>query len=426
MKAYSKLLLSAAMGSALITSNPTFATNGMFTIGYGAKSSGMGGVAIALPQDALAGAVNPATISQFSTRADAGIDFFVPSAEAELGGISQESSANRFLIPNMAGAMKFSRKLFFGFSAVGAGGGGSRYNYNLFNATAGAGGDPTQTLGINLMIMQMNPTIAYRVKKNHYVGASMVIGVQTFRAFGLDYFTQFTRDQDNRFLTNRGNDWSYGAGLRVGWLGQFFKKKLTLGATAQSPIYMSKFDKYTSLFAEQGDIDTPGNVGIGIAYQATPKLTVAADVTHTFYSGTDSISNDPPQIGPGSVFPNADEKYRLGEDDGIGFSWEDQTVYKIGLAYQYDNKWTFRAGFNYGKSPIPQDNGAILVNILAPATTEYHYTVGGTYKTSGILEYSFYYGRAINHRQYGPTYIGSTGSIQMHQHIVGLGVGLEF
>jgi len=36
------------------------ATDGYFAHGYGVKSQGMGGVGIALPQDALAAAANPA------------------------------------------------------------------------------------------------------------------------------------------------------------------------------------------------------------------------------------------------------------------------------------------------------------------------------------------------------------------------------
>lgn len=417
--------------SAIIFPALTHATNGMFMIGYGPKSVAMGGTAIANPQDSLAGAVNPATISAFNIRADADATFFVPSASATIrrdapDEITQDSRANRFVIPNMGMAMRFNRKISFGFSAVGAGGGGSRYNYNLYNATAGAGGDPNQTLGVNLMVMQMNPTIAFRPAKNHSVGASLVLSLQTFRAFGLGYFTQFTRDQDNRFLTNRGNDWSYGAGVRLGWMGEFMDDRLILGVSGTSKVYMSRFDKYTSLFAEQGGFDTPPNFGVGMSYKVTPAITVAIDITRTFYEQTRSIGNLPPTTGPGSVFPNADEKHRMGNDDGLGFGWEDQTVYKLGVAYKYNDKWTLRGGWNYGKSPIPEDNGAILVNFLAPATTEHHLTLGATYAASDMIEYSFMYMHAFKNRQWGPTYIGSMGEIEMSQDAVGVGIGINF
>jgi len=194
--------------STLIAPMGAHATNGMMMIGYGAKMVGMGGTAIANPQDSLAGAVNPATIGEFNIRADIGAELFLPDAESTLGRgtateITEESRANTFLIPNMAMAMKFNRKISFGFSAVGAGGGGSRYNTNLYNVQNNV--TPDETLGVNLMVMQMNPTAAYRINKRNTVGASLIIGVQTFRDFGLTQFSTFTAD--GQPLVAQGNDW---------------------------------------------------------------------------------------------------------------------------------------------------------------------------------------------------------------------------
>ncbi|HED13500.1 MAG TPA: hypothetical protein ENI62_07595, partial [Gammaproteobacteria bacterium] len=62
MKCAAKSLLAGVLTLAISLPAVTYATNGMFLIGYGTKSRAMGGVAIATPQDAIAGAVNPATI----------------------------------------------------------------------------------------------------------------------------------------------------------------------------------------------------------------------------------------------------------------------------------------------------------------------------------------------------------------------------
>ena len=79
----------------------------------------------------------------------------------------------------------------------------------------------------------------------------------------------------------------------------------------------------------------------------------------------------------------------MGADAGLGFGWKNQTIYKLGLAYQLNDQWTVRGGWNYGKSPIPSDNGAILVNIVAPATTQSHMTMGATYNLTPSSEVSF-------------------------------------
>jgi len=424
MRLPSRGALACAFAAALALPATSFATNGMFVIGYGAKARGMGGVSIAFPQDSLASAINPATLTAVGTRADASLDIFTPKASACLGlgtpkEICEKSKADLFGMPAMGMAMQFTRNLSFGMTMVGAGGGGSRYNTNLYNSITGS--NVNQTLGVSLMIAQMNPTVAMKLTPHQSVGASLVIGVQQFRAFGLGYFSNFTSTgllTDK--LTNNGNNYSWGAGLRVGWLGQFLDNRLSLGAEAQSKVYMTRFKEYTDLFAEKGSFDTPANFGVGIAFKVTPDVTVGLDVTRTLYSGVRSVSNPGPNTS-GSPFPVSQAVNALGKEAGLGFGWNNQTVYKAGIAYRYNSKWTFRGGYDYGKSPIPEDNGAILFNIVAPATVQSHGTVGFTYSPSRNIELTMSYIHAFTHRQYGPTFIGgSTGSFEMMQNSVGM------
>jgi len=427
MNRLSRWLLTAAITTGIATPTLTHATNGMFLSGQGTKARGAGGVAIAMPQDSIGGALNPATISFVGTRADAGADIFLPRAESELGDVKVKSRADLFLMPAMGGVYQFNRKLSMGFSAVPYAGGGSRYNTNLYNAASGS--NPDVTLGVNLMIMQMNPTISYKVNKQNSFGATLVLGVQTFRAFGLEYFETFTQsfaDGDPvTHLTNNGNDWAYGAGARLGWMGNYLDKKLSLGAVYSSKVYMTKFDKYSDLFAEQGKLDTPANVGFGISYKFTPKLTIGFDVMRYFYEDVAAIGNASATTGPGSIYPNGDEKHRLSNDDGLGFGWDDQTVYKIGALYDFNPQWTFRAGWNYGESPIDESNGEVLMSIMAPATTQNHLTLGATYSPSRNMELSFSYIHAFEFKQHGPTYIGDTGKIGMYQDSFGFSFGYK-
>src|SRR3990172_1874323 len=66
---------------ALVLASPitVFATNGMLMIGYGAKATGMGGVGVAYPQDGMAAAYNPASMTEVGeTRLDATLELFYP------------------------------------------------------------------------------------------------------------------------------------------------------------------------------------------------------------------------------------------------------------------------------------------------------------------------------------------------------------
>jgi long-chain fatty acid transport protein len=188
---------------------------------------------------------------------------------------------------------------------------------------------------------------------------------------------------------------------------------------------MTEFDKYSDLFAEQGDFDTPANIGVGISYKFTPKLTLGMDITHTFYEDVNAVGNPSAQKGPGSIYPNGDESARLGNDAGLGFGWENQTAFKLGAIYDYNNKWALRAGWNYAKSPIDESNGEVLMSMMAPATTQNHLTLGATYKPSKRSEWSFSYVHAFKYEQRGPTYIGSTGEISMYQNSVGVSFGYK-
>ena len=66
-------LRATVMASALMAGS-AWATDGYFPHGYGIKAKGMGGVSIAMTDQAFAGANNPATASFAGNRAEAGVE----------------------------------------------------------------------------------------------------------------------------------------------------------------------------------------------------------------------------------------------------------------------------------------------------------------------------------------------------------------
>jgi len=455
MKLFSKKALALSLAVVIAIPTSAFATNGYFLIGYGAKSRSMGGVGVAYGQDGLAAGANPAAMADVkidgAMRFDVGGELFRPkrafnhdSATLESGfpgsdsAVNHKSGSNLFLIPSMGAIYKFNRKLTMGLAVVGAGA-NTRYDQTVPGKPDCLDGQQTpeqgnpdgvgstgfnfnclgsQTAGVNLIQMQMLPSFAYKVNKNHTVGASLAIGVQTFRAYGLQSFgldgLGYT-DGDN--LTNEGNDWSYGAGVRLGWLGKFLDKRLTLGANYSSRVYMSKFDKYSDLFAEQGSFDIPENFSLGLAVKATDQLTIAFDYQKIYYSDVASVGNPGPDASNPSEFfpsgcqslPDGTNTCMLGRDDGMGFGWNDADVYKIGFNYDYNSNWSFRAGYNYAKAPMDDDQ--ILFNFLAPAVVEHHATLGLSYRPSRNIEWSANYSHAFENTVKGPTVLGPVGGL---------------
>jgi long-chain fatty acid transport protein len=467
---FSYRLLAVTLAAGVSLPIPVLATNGYFLIGYGAKSRSMGGVGVAYGQDGLAAASNPAAMADVDAstmRVDGGLELFIPkrgfvydSATLESGfpgsdqGVNHKSDSNEFLIPSMGGIYKFNRKLTIGMAVVGNGA-NTRYDQQVpglpdcmdGNTSTGTGSTAfnfnclgSRTAGVNLLQMQMLPSVAYNVTKTQTIGASVAIAISQFRAYGLQAFGSdglgYTNGQGK--FTNEGNDYAYGSGIRLGWLGKFFNNRLSLGANYSSKVYMTKFSKYENLFAEQGSFDIPENWTIGLAVKATKKLTVAADFQKIYYSNVPSVANPGPDAKNPTTFfppgcqslPDGSNSCMLGRDDGMGFGWQDVNVYKIGFNYDYSKTWSFRAGYNYAKAPMPNDQ--VLFNFLAPAVVEQHATLGVSYRPNKNMEWNFNYMHAFDNTIKGPTALGPVGglpvngdnaSIDMHIDSFGISFG---
>ena len=187
---------------------------------------------------------------------------------------------------------------------------------------------------------------------------------------------------------------------------------------------MTKFDKYKNLFAEQGDFDIPSNFSLGMAFKINDEWTIAADVQRILYGDVASISNwGPSVLDPNDLNINGSCKgqsddvdpknCKLGGDDGMGFGWGDQTVYKVGINWDINREWSLRAGYNYGKLPMKdneRDGDQVLLNFLAPAVVEHHITLGGSYRPSPNIEWSLSYMHAFENTLKGPTAFGPDGS----------------
>ncbi len=439
-----------------------FATNGYFLIGFGSKSRGMGGVGVAFAQDGLAAAANPAGMADVdfgAMRMDVGVELFNPPRAVKhrssaLGDTDEKSGANLFLIPNLGGIYRFNRNMTIGMAAIGAGL-GTRYHQDLPGNPTCFGGNTSggteskffnfncnadsTTVGVMLMQMQMLPSIAYRMDKHHTIGGSIALAAQLFRAYGLGAFESLGFAASNEKVSGEGNDFAYGAGFRLGYLGKFFDDRFKFGANYASRVYMTKFDKYKNLFAEQGGFDIPEHISFGVAFQPIKKLTIAADIQKIFYSNVRSIGNPGPNTVDASdlnpLCPGDDnqdpKRCKLGGNDGMGFGWQDQMVYKIGLNYDMNSKLSVRLGYNYGKSPIPDDQ--VLFNFLAPATVEHHATVGASYRSSKSIEWSVNYMHAFENTIKGPTAFGPQGgnvvgenaAISMKQHALGVSFSFQ-
>lgn len=379
------LLMALVAGIGLVASD-AYATNGYFAHGYSIESKALGGAGVALPQGALDAAVNPALMAFVGTRADISLSLFNPNREYSVAGTPTDpslcpqcfgfmpgtfkSDSKYFLVPAM-GANWDYYKTSFGISIYGNGGMNTDYSTNTYYDSS------VSTTGIDLMQLFIVPTLAVKVAPKHSLGFSPIIAYQRFEQIGLQTLGDMGFSSDKTNIANNGHEGSYGFGGRIGYYGEI-APYLSIGASYQTKIWMTKLDDYAGLFAEQGGFNIPANWTIGIAVKPKPTLAFLFDVQKIYYSDVKAVGNP--------MLPNLMTAL-LGNDGGAGFGWHDMTVYKAGVQWKSSDAWTWRAGYSYGKQPI--QSSEMPFNILAPGVIERHATAGFTRAISKTQDLSF-------------------------------------
>ncbi len=85
---------------------------------------------------------------------------------------------------------------------------------------------PTNEAGVEMMQMQLIPSIAYKVHENHSFGASLVMAATYFRAEGLGAFEDLGFTSTSGNMSDMGWEHSFGGGYRLGWLGYFYGREV--------------------------------------------------------------------------------------------------------------------------------------------------------------------------------------------------------
>ena len=415
---FKRSVLATSVAASLMMAGAAHATNGYFSHGFGVKDIGMGGSGVALPQSAMTMATNPAGITDVGTRFDFDVSWFSPKRgyDATVMGnnISADSHSTRFFIPELAYTYALNDTNSIGIALYGNGGLNSDYDSNAPSLMGtGQGAFGAGAAGVDLQQMFITPTYAHKFGSVS-IGASIIFVHQKFRAKGLDGFKAYSSDPNN-FTSNeysKSNGW--GGKIGVLWHANNF---MTLGASYQSKVHMSKFDEYSGLFAEQGDFDIPSTWTVGGAFHVAPAWTITADFERINYSEIAAINNPSTNQAP------------FGADNGPGFGWKDINIAKIGAQWQATSNLQLRVGYNHGQNPI--EGRDVRLNTLAPGVMKSHYTAGFTYGIDKHQEISgaFMYAPEVSvtgtlYSNTGAAY--GTETIHMKQYEATVGYAYKF
>lgn len=375
---------------------------GYFLPGYGPKSVGVVGAGVAMPQDRMAGAVNPAGLALVAAGYDVNVILLHPQREALLdcAGIGQCDSAVRdrskrefFPVAGFGYSRRWGERSTLGVTLYANGGLNTSYGRDLYDETAAriAGqrpGDPgfpmRGKIGVDFAQFITAFNFAYRASERWTVGVSPLMVIQKFSARGLAGFGPLSVDPGS--LDGRDADYEFGGGVRVGAIYQL-RPDIRLGGQYTSQLFIRDYTKYDGLFVDGGDLDSPAHFTVGLAWEATDRLTLAFDYQRIFYGSIDTIGNPGPTAA--ELAGNITPARLLGGPDGIGFGWNDVSVYKIAAVHRWNDNVTLRAGWGHN-SGVVSDSQALLAP-LVPAGMRDVLSVGLTYQFTSGNEFSFGY-----------------------------------
>ena len=341
---------------------PAQATDGYFMTGAGVQSKGLAGAGTAWGNDPLAAMANPALGLQIGNAVGGNLEIFNPDRDATVGGVEFESSHEIFALPALGYNKMLGKRSSIG--AVFTANGGMNTTYE--QAPGPFGMSPT---GVDLMQAFLGVNYAHTVGHRLTFGVMPVLAIQAFEAKGLQAFGGMSQSPAD--VTNRGRDWSFGGGVKVGALWDV-SPKLSIGASYQSEMWQSAFSKYKGLFAEGGSFDIPAALRAGIAVHPEAGLTLLLDYEHIYYGSIAAIANSGSNMAP------------LGSANGPGFGWQDMDVYTVGVEWQASPKWALRAGYSLNSRFT--DGSQAMFNILAPAVIQQHLALGASCRLSSAWQ----------------------------------------
>lgn len=387
-----RLVLWVGILGFVLLAGPALATNGYQLIGVGQMQKGMGGAVTAAPMDTMTAITNPAGMARVGERADFSMEAFMPTRSVDFsgtGGGSTEGGSDLYGIPSVGWlANAFGRENFyFGGGMFATSGMGVDYDEIVMTPAGSPLGNATDITFdgySSVAFWKMAPTVAWNHSDRTSFGVSLNVDYQslTFRQQIRDIIPPLGGPDPGDVVFDLGRPTSQlGYGFTVGALHDL-SDRVTVGFNyASKQVFgdgefrlgtgdILNYNGATGLpgVYELG-LDFPQQAAVGIAFAPDDRLLVDFDIKWINWSDThDQVSLS----GPANSFGAGVSATTL------GFGWDDQVVYALGLRYRATDTLTLRAGYNYGESPIgPED---VLNNIIFPAIVERHLALGFDYK----------------------------------------------
>jgi long-chain fatty acid transport protein len=379
------------------------------------KEEGMGGVGTAYPQSSTGFNFNPAIITELEDRYDTDMSLTYQRGKERIRGsliplINQKSGTQCKYFPLFVGGIcqKLTSNL-----TVAASIDGRRISKYALDRPFQAIGQGRQ--GIETIIGIITPGAAYKINSCHSIGIGVPIAIGRIKINGFQNGKILSLFPNN--YTNRGYDWAYGVGIRLGWFWRIHPK-LSFGISYNSRLLTaSHFHKYKGFIPLKGKLELPNEFRVGFAYQWHERSTISFDVQYNIFKPEKTLSNSPLNPAP------------FGSTHGPGLGWKNQVVFRAGADARLTDKLTIRAGF-LTFSPFIRPFNTIINFALPLYTVKTFVTAGATWQLNcnTELNIAYLYGahRFVRGKRLPLPLFNGHLDIDYENHNLFLGIGKTF
>lgn len=439
----------------LACASSSIAGGGFALPGVGSKALNMGGAFRGVADDWSAAFWNPAGLA-YLPNSEFNMNFYTLSFRPEytpsisLGesgysysiGYPEETyypDDRSFFLPSFSGFYKFPQ-------LEGFTGGVAFYvpykleaQWDLYEPPSGFDNDvqyPEFDHKTDILIWDLHPTVAKTFMDDKL---ALGLGINIQRA---DFELRRASLVPTEILPRPYDFWPVDSYLRTdGWglgfnAGILYKAspKLQLGLSYQSPIEVDlngsmELEMYLPMinvpwsdvqggtyFYRDGDFETtlslPGEIGAGMMYKLTEKLTLTGDLSFVSWSGleyldTKDILLTTDEEMPGYIFLDVRET-------DMPFNWDNITRLSLGAEYIWKEGLFVRGGYFFEQSPIPDNTFTLLI----PDVGDKHsFSVGLSYQVDSF-EFGYDY-QLVAHKKREVTDLADVNGDQRFDNMPG-------
>ena len=345
---------------------------------FSARGNALGGAMVGRADDPSAIAFNPAGITQIpGSSYMTGLAFIMPRGTVTNTGtgLSEDLKEHTFIPPHFYYTRQMSDTIWFGLGMMTRFGLGTDFQEDWFGRY--------NSYYANIESVSLNPNIVWKVND----AFSVSLGAEVL---WMEYFQKKKADMtllggsNNERVQLKGDDIGYG------WnVGMYFKldEATRIGLHYRSQVKLRISGRADSTYAmggaaasadAWGDITLPEMYFFGVSRQFTPKLNVEVGAIYTGWSSYDRMDIHYAEdfIRPGNVLTPSEKNYKN--------VWR----YQLGIEYKRSPEWTWRFGYTYDQSPIPDST----IDYQAPMSDRQLLSVGFGYtKNDRTWDFAYTY-----------------------------------